>query len=86
MIVLSDGYIIVKDIKQEQKAGLVKTNSAIHEDKFVAEVMYVSEASKYSVGDKIIYDGLQSEEFPKIDGITDDLSILKEKYILAIIK
>jgi len=85
MIKPTEGYLIVKDQKQEQKGGLLKTNSQLHQDKFVAEVIYVCENCKYKVGDIIIYDGLRGEEFPKVGDIKDDLIIIKENDILCLI-
>jgi co-chaperonin GroES (HSP10) len=86
MIIPQAGYIIVKDRKQEQKAGLVKTTNVMHEDKFIADVMLTPEVCSFKVGDVVVYDGLRGTEFPKVDGIDDELVIIKERDVLAIIK
>lgn len=86
MIKPQNKHLIVRDQKEDQVGGLVKTDSMIHQDKFIADVIYVGDDSEYKVGDQIVYDGLQGTEFPEVDEESKGLIIIRELDVLALIK
>ena len=79
-----NGFVIIKDLKEQNDGGLIKPQDLLQENKFVGTVVEIDDQyNVVKVGDLVVYDGSNLVEVPKIKGkIDEDLVIVHYKDIL----
>jgi NADPH:quinone reductase-like Zn-dependent oxidoreductase len=84
MLMPLNGFVIIKDLKEQNDGGLIKPQDLLQENKFVGTVVEIDDQyNVVKVGDLVVYDGSNSVEVPKIKGkIDEDLVIVHYKDIL----
>jgi len=82
-----NGMCVLRDIKEQNTGGLIKTATYLHEDKFIGEIVAIGENEfDLKVGDKVLYDGTIGQDLPKVKNLIDEeLVVVPVKKILLII-
>ena len=79
------GYIVLKECEEDKSIGLVSSGQS--ESRAYAHVVALPVKSELKLGDLVVYNEYEGQEFYKMGKVKEDgLIIIKEENILCIVK